>query len=114
MNIAFDHETCKAGHASGRDSEEFISDPSPIDWFSLRSRLFAAHDLRAAWAEPDSIRPESVRLHRFGSFAGSAAFVIHTYEPVSIPVNPNASANRKPAEANVASVAGNRSTGVRG
>ncbi len=110
MNIAHDHETCKAGRASGRAGEEFISVPLPMDWFSLRSRLFAAHDLRAVFDDTSA----SARLHRFGSFAGPAANVIHTYAPVSIPVNPNASGNRKPAQANVLSVAGNPSTGVRG
>jgi len=110
MNIAHDHETCKAGHASGRTGEEFISVPLPIDWFSLRSRFFAAHDLRTALDDPSV----SAKLHRFGSFAGPAANVIHTYAPDSIPVNPNASGNRKPAQANVLSVAGNPSTGVRG
>jgi hypothetical protein len=110
MNIAHDHETCKAGHASGRDSEEFMPVRFPIDWFSLRSRLFAAHDLRTAFAETSA----SPRLHRFGSFAGSVAYVIHTYATVSRTVNPNASGNRKPAQAKVLSVAGNPSTGVRG
>ncbi|WP_334184239.1 hypothetical protein [Novosphingobium sp.] len=110
MNIAHDHETCKAGHASGRAGEEFIPVPLPIDWFSLRSRFFAAHDLRTALDDTSA----SARLHRFGSFAGSVAYVIHTYAPVSIPVNPNTSGNRKPAQANVLSVAGIPSTGVRG
>ncbi|MFK4873306.1 hypothetical protein [Novosphingobium sp. ZW T3_23] len=122
MNIAHDHETCKAGHASGRDGEAFMSiDPSmdrpmdwpidwPIDWYALRSRLFAAHDLRAALDDTTA----AAGLHRFGSFAGTVASVIHTYAPVSITVNPNASGNRKPAQANVLSVAGIPSTGVRG
>jgi len=110
MNIAHDHETCKAGHASGRASEEFMPVPFPIDWFSLRTRLFAAHHFRAAL---DRRRP-STRLHRFGSFASKVASVIHTYATVSRTVNPNASGNRKPAQAKVLSVAGNPSTGVRG
>jgi len=118
MNIAHDHETCKAGHASGRDGEAFMSIDrpmdlpigGPIDWYALRSRLFAAHDLRAA-LDDTSAAPG---LHRFGSFAGTVASVIHTYAPVSITVNPNASGNRKPAQANVLSVAGIPSTGVRG
>lgn len=110
MNIAHDHETCKAGHASGRDGEAFISIDRPIDWYALRSRLFAAHDLRAALDDTSA----AAGLHRFGSFAGTVASVIHTYAPVSITVNPNASGNRKPAQANVLSVAGIPSTGVRG
>ncbi|WP_313435991.1 hypothetical protein [Novosphingobium sp.] len=118
MNIAHDHETCKAGHASGRDGEAFMSLDLqmdrpidwPIDWYALRSRLFAAHDLRAALDHTSA----AARLHRFGSFAGTVASVIHTYAPVSITVNPNASGNRKPAQANVLSVAGIPSTGVRG
>ncbi|GEM_PF-2197527 len=114
MNIAHDHETCTAGHAPGRGSEAFIAADRPIDWFSLRSRLFAAHDLRTVLDDVAVDTTVSTRLHRFGSFAGPAANVIHTYASVSITVNPNASGNRKPAQANVLSVAGNTSTGVRG
>jgi hypothetical protein len=110
MNIAFEHETCKTGHASGRDSEEFIPEIAPIDWFALRSRLFAAHDLRMALAED----PVPVRMPRPGSFAGGAADAIHAYDDGTGTVNPNDLTIRKSKTVNFASVAGGRSTGARG
>ncbi|WP_132387728.1 hypothetical protein [Novosphingobium sp. PhB165] len=110
MNIAFEHETGKAGHASGRDGEEFIPEIAPIDWFALRSRLFAAHDFRMALAE----EPTPVRQHRRGSFAGPVANVIHAYDGGARTVNPNDLTIRKSTTVNFASVAGGRNTGARG
>ncbi|WP_395329558.1 hypothetical protein WBP06_15465 [Novosphingobium sp. BL-8H] len=110
MNIAFEHETCKAGHASGRDGEEFIPEFAPIDWFALRSRFFAAHDLGVTLAE----NSPPVRLHRRGSFAGPAADVLHAYDGEARSVNPNDLIIRKSTTVNFASVAGGRNTGARG
>ncbi|QDK34762.1 MULTISPECIES: hypothetical protein [Sphingomonadaceae] len=110
MNIAFEHETCKAGHASGRDGEEFIPAFVPIDWFALRSRLFAAHDLRAVL----DAEPSAARVPGCGSFAKPAANVIHAYDGGEPTINPNDLTIRKSRVVSFASVTGGRSTGARG
>jgi len=110
MNIAFDHETCIAGHALGRTSEEFTGFPSAPDWNDLRTRLFAAHEVRTILNGEGA----PVRLRTRGSFAGEAASLLNTYGLRSRPVNLEVSANGKPDGAKVAPVAGDNNTGGRG
>lgn len=106
MNIAFEHESCfQAGHESGRESEKFMDPSAPIDWFALRSRLFAAHDLRR---ELDVGHP-AAGFHRRGSFASPAASVLHAFEDGDEAVNSNGSGIGKSAAFKFASVAGGQS-----
>lgn len=110
MNIAFDHETCRAGSAQGRAGEGFSGFPSAPDWTDLRSRLFAAHEVRIVLACDTA----PLRLRTRGSFAGDAASLLNTYGTGSRAVNLDVSSNGKPGGATVAPVAGTDKTGERG
>lgn len=109
MNIAHDHRTCQTGHAHCAD-DGFMDLQTTIDWQSLRSRLFAAHEVNAALTAASA--KERIRLR--GSFDGCAASVLTTYEAVSRPVNPSVSSNGKPIERNIGPVAAMTRTGGRG
>lgn len=109
MKIAFDHNR-NAGHAPGSQSEEPESSPSIPDWADLRTRLFAAHEVRTALAGETA----PVRLRTRGSFAGDAASLLNTYGTASRPVNLDVSTNGKPAGGKEVPVAGTDKPGGRG
>lgn len=106
MNIGFDHETCRAGHAD----DEFADFPTAPDWAALRARLFAAHEVRTVLSGDI----ESARLRTRGSFAGGTASLLNSCETSSRPVNLDISTNRKSGAVNITSVAGADETGERG
>lgn len=110
MNIAHDHTTCITGHPQGRADGALGDFRFPLDWQGLRTRLFAAHEVRTVLSQ--ELQPLRLRLQ--GSFDGGAASVLTTYEGVSRSVNPTASGYFKPGEANVSPVAGISSSGGRG
>lgn len=110
MNIAHDHKTCTTGHPQGCADGTLGDFQLPLDWQDLRSRLFAAHEVRTVLSQ--EARPLRLRLQ--GSFDGFAASALTTYEHVSRDVNPTASGYLKPGEANLLPVAGISSTGRRG
>jgi hypothetical protein len=110
MNIAHDHKTCMTGHPQGRAGDAFTDYHLPIDWQDLRSRLFAACEIRTVLS-PDAT---PLRLRLRGSFDGCAASVLTTYQDPSTRVNPNVSGYRKSDGAKISSVAGPSSTGRRG
>ncbi|WP_143084749.1 hypothetical protein [Novosphingobium sp. CF614] len=119
MNIAHDQKTCMTGHPQGHADDAFADCQLPIDWQDLRSRLFAAHDVRGVFSPgiPPGSSPgaKPLRLRLRGSFDGCAASVLTTYTPTSRAVNPTASTYGKPEEDNVPPVAGmSSSTGRRG
>jgi hypothetical protein len=106
MNMAVDHETARAS----RVNEAFAGFPAAPDWRDLRSRLFAAHDVRTVLAGETA----PVRLRTRGSFAGEAASLLNTYGLASSTVNLEISSNGKPGGAKVTSVAGTSEAGDRG
>lgn len=110
MDIAHDHKTCITGHPQGRAGDALTEFHLPLDWRDLRSRLFAAHEVRTVLTR--DARPLRLRLR--GSFDGCAASVLTTYEDVSRSVNLTASVYCKPGEAKISPVAGISSTGGRG
>lgn len=117
MNIAHDYKTSMTSQPQGRaDGTGSDSDSlAPIDWHDLRTRLFAAHEVRAELAGGEAggdIRSLAQRLR--GSFDEEAASVLTTYEAVSKPVNPTASGYLKPGEGMCTPVAGKSSSGGRG
>lgn len=97
MNIAHDHKACQTGDAServgGRTRDGEADTPAelqlPIDWQALRSRLFAAGELRSALGAGTLVEGLALRLR--GSFDGCAASVLNTYQETSRAVNPDAS-----------------------
>lgn len=110
MNIAHDQKTCFPGHPQGRADNAQTEFGLPLDWQDLRTRLFAANEVRAVLNA--DVRPLRLRLR--GSFDGCAASVLTTYEGLSKGVNPTASTYFKPGEDIVAPVAGPIITGGRG
>lgn len=110
MNIAHDQKTCLPGHPQGQAGDVSADDQLPLDWQDLRSRLFAAHEVRTVLLADT----KPLRLRIRGSFDGCAASVLTTYEALSKHVNPTVSAYRKPGEAKIVTVAGITSTGRRG
>lgn len=103
MKIAFDHET-------GKTREEASGFPSAPDWEVLRSRLFAAHEVRTVLTD----QAASARLRTRGSFAGGAATLLNGYDSGSRPVNLDVSSNIKPGGVKVTTVAGIEEAGGRG
>lgn len=111
MNIAHDHNTCMTGGATPDGDGGFAHVPAPLDWMELRTRLFAAHEVRVVLAAEEN---SAAGLRLRGSFDGCAASLLTTYEGFSTPVNPNVSTNRKSGRANVLPGAGESRTGERG
>ncbi len=112
MNVAHDKKAGFTGAAQGRAGDEFTEPGSSIDWENLRSRLFAAYGMQARPEPLDT--PERMRLRLRGSFDGSAASVLHTYDEASRSVNPDASSNGKPEQDNIFPATGESGTGGRG
>lgn len=110
MNIAHDHKTCIAEFAQGSADEAFTAFSSPLVWQDLRTRLFAAHEVRTV-LEQDA-KPLKIRLR--GSFDGCAATALTTYEGLSNCVNPTVSIYRKPFDGKDTPVAGPSNSGGRG
>jgi hypothetical protein len=110
MDIAFDHKARDTGRAAGRVKEEFEGFPSAPDWNDLRSRLFAAHEVRVVLSSDTG----PVRLRTRGSFADETALLLNTYGTGSRLVNLNISSNGKSEGVKVTSVAGTDNTGGRG
>lgn len=110
MKIAFDHDKRNAGHAPGGQSEEPEGIPSVPDWADLRTRLFAAHEVRSVLAGETAPVPLRTR----GSFAGDAASLLNTYGTVSRAVNLDVSTNGKSGGGKEAPVAGTDKPGGRG
>lgn len=110
MNVAHDHKTCLAGHPLGRPGNADAESSPSLDWQGLRSRLVAAQEVRSALSPEDRPLP----FHKRGSFDGTTASLLTTYEGLQTGVNPTASTNRKPREVTMTPVADPSSTGGRG
>ena len=111
MSIVFDHDNGKAGHALDRASKGNAGIPSTPDWIALRSRFFAAHEVRAVLTNESA--PQRLQSH--GSFAGSTASLLHRYGMETGSINLDISTNGKRGGVIVASVAGtDDETGERG
>lgn len=108
MKIAFDHDNRNAGRAQGNEEPEGL--PSAPDWADLRTRLFAAHEVRTVLA----VETAPVRLRTRGSFAGDAASLLNTYGTASRAVNLDVSANGKSGRGKEVPVAGTDKSGGRG